>query len=91
MELHDKAIEYASVDDAIRDLRELIPMLDMAVHSPLPKPPGVDVERAKRALALLRDEKTLRSRLERIALPDGRVRMGFSPAAWALLEDKGAL
>jgi hypothetical protein len=91
MKQQNQSIVYASVDEAMRELRELIPMLQMAVNSPLPKPQDLDVGKMKKVLALLRDEDALRARLAKTALPDGRVQMCFTPEAWALLAEKDAL
>jgi hypothetical protein len=93
--LHAGKIIYRSTEEAIRDLRELLPLLEVGKivagsgKGP-PCPPGLYHDIC-RILELLRDDRALAEHLTRSRRNDGSIEFRFSGEAWAMLGGSGGL
>ena len=95
MTIEGRCVVYGSMDEAIADLREILPVLEaskVVADSGLVSPCPPHVYRGMcRMLELLRNEPQLRRRLTRLRRRDGSVEFRFSDDVWESLKNAGEL
>jgi hypothetical protein len=95
MTLGNRIMIDRSMEEAIAELREVLPLLELSKSlAESGQGPGCPPELYRnicRALELLRDEHLLAERLAAGRRGDGSVVFSFDPAAWRLLHDAGGL
>lgn len=95
MTLDDHKITYRSMNEAIADLRQMLPVLEtgklVAESGQGPQCPPELYKKICSALVLLRDEQALAARLAAGRRSDGSVEFRFTPEAWEMLSDPGGL
>jgi hypothetical protein len=95
MTLGNRSTTYRSMEEAIAELREVLPLLELgkslAESGRGPSCPPEFYRNICRALELLHDERLLAERLAAGRRKDGSVAFSFDLEAWRLLHDAGGL